>query len=328
MVNILHDKDADTAILSGKTMAIIGYGSQGKAQAHCLRDSGVKVIIGVRKDGASFKKAKEDGFEVMSIADAAKKADIIHILLPDEHHGPIYEKEIKQFMTKGKVLSCSHGFNVVFKQIVPPKDVDVILIAPKAPGTEVRKTYVAGFGVPGLYSVKQDASGKAKAIALAICKAMRYTRAGVLECTFEEETYEDLFGEQAVLCGGCVELVKAGFETLVEAGYPPEMAYFECMHELKLIVDLMYEGGIQKMNSVISNTAEWGEYQTGPRIITPETKKVMKQVLKEIEDGTFAKKWLAEARNGCPNLLKKREDLGKHQIEITGSKIRALFEKK
>ncbi len=326
-VTILHDKDADLKHLDGLTVAVIGYGSQGTAQAQCMRDSGVNVIIGSIKD-ASYDQAEKDGFDVMPIADAAKKADIIHILLPDEFHGPVYENEIKQHLTKGKVLSCSHGFNIVYKQIIPSEDVDVIMVAPKAPATEERKVFLNGFGVPGLIAVQQNPSGRAKNLALAMAKAMGFTRAGVLECTFEQETYEDLFGEQVVLCGGCVELVKTAFEVLVEAGYPPEMAYFECLHELKLIVDLMYEGGIQKMNAVISNTAEWGEYETGPKIIDAAAKDRMRQALKEIEDGTFAKKWIEESKNGAKTLLKKREELGNHQIEITGKKIRDLFEKK
>ena len=333
MVNILHDKDADEKALEGKTVAIIGYGSQGSAQALCMKDSGVSVIVGETeklggKDNPSWGKAKEDGFEVMTIEEAAEKADIIHILLPDEYHGPVYKNQIEKHMKAGKVLCCSHGFNIVYKQIVPPKEIDVIMVAPKSPATEERKAYLDGFGVPGLVAVKQDASGKARDIALAMAKAMGFTRAGVLECTFEQETYEDLFGEQNVLCGGTVDLMKYGFEVLVEAGYPPGMAYFEVLHELKLIVDLVYEGGIQKMNAVISNTAEWGEYYNGPKIIGPEVKEKMKESLKRIEDGSFAKEWLEESRNGCPNLLAKRKALGDHEIEIVGKKIRALFEKK
>ncbi len=326
-VTILHDKDADLEILKGMTIGIIGYGSQGRAQALNMRDSGIKIIIGVRK-GPSFDKAKEDGFEVLTVEEAAAKADIIHILLPDELQGGVYKNEIEKHITKNKVLSCSHGFNIIFKQILPPADVDVIMVAPKAPGTEVRKTYAAGFGVPGLVSAHQNPSGKALKIALAMAKAEGLTRAGVLECTFAQETYEDLFGEQAVLCGGAVQLIKYGFETLTEAGYPPEMAYFECLHELKLIVDLIYEGGIQKMNSVISNTAEWGEYVSGPRIIDPSVKTRMKEVLKDIESGKFAKEWMEEANGGCKKLLKNREDLGKHTIEVVGKDIRSLFEKK
>ena len=230
-------------------------------------------------------------------------------------------------MTKGKTLCCSHGFNIVFKAITPPEDVDVIMVAPKSPGSEERKAYLAGFGVPGLIAVKQNPSGKARETALAMAKAMRFTKAGCLECTFEEETYEDLFGEQTVLCGGLVELMKAGFEVLTEAGYPPEMAYFECVHEMKLIVDLIYEGGIQKMNATISNTAEWGEYEVGPKIITDKVKKAMKKALADVESGKFAKKWLREAKKGAPNLKAKREALGKHPIEVVGKQIRAMFEK-
>ena len=326
-VKILHDKDGDLKNLKGLTVAVIGYGSQGTAQAQCMKDSGVNVIIGSIKDEA-FSRAKKDGFNVMPISEAAAKGDIIHILLPDEFHGPVYEKDIKPNLKAGKVLSCSHGFNIIYKQILPPKDVDVIMVAPKAPATEERKAYLRGFGVPGLIAVKQNPSGNAKKIALAMAKSMGFTKAGCLECTFEQETYEDLFGEQAVLCGGTVQLIKYGFEVLTEAGYPPEMAYFECLHELKLIVDLIYEGGIQKMNSVISNTAEWGEYVSGEEIIGPQVKEKMKKALKAIEDGSFAKKWIAESKKGAPNLLKKRKALGKHPIEIVGKKIRSLFENK
>jgi ketol-acid reductoisomerase len=333
MINILHDNDADTAVLNGKTIAIIGYGNQGSAQALCLRDSGVKVIIGETemiggKKNPSWDKAKEAGFEVLTVASAAEKADIIHMLLPDEHHGQIYTDHIAQHMKKGKTLSCSHGFNIVYKRIVPPADVDVIMVAPKSPATEERKAYLEGFGVPGLVAVRQDASGKARALVLAMAKAMRFTRAGVLECTFEQETYEDLFGEQNVLCGGMVDLMKYGFEVLTEAGYPPEMAYFEVVHEVKLIVDLIYEGGIQKMNSVISNTAEWGEYVNGPRIIDAGVKERMKQSLKDIESGKFAKEWMEEAAKGTPNLLARRKALGEHPVEVTGKRVRSLFEKK
>ena len=327
MVKILHDSDADASVLNGKTVAVIGYGSQGSAQALCMRDSGVNVIIGSRP-GPSFDRAVADGFQVMSFSEAAEKADIIHILLPDEYHGPVYKTYIAQYMKPGKTLSCSHGFNVVFGEIVPPAGVDVIMVAPKSPATEERKAFCAGFGVPGLVAVKQNASGKALQTALAMAKAMGFTRAGVLECTFEQETYEDLFGEQNVLCGGCVDLMKYGFEVLVEAGYPPEMAYFECIHEAKLIVDLIYEGGIQKMNAVISNTAEWGEYDNGPWIIDPAVKERMKESLRRIESGEFAKKWIAEARNGAPNLKAKRAALGQHPAEIVGKRIRSLFQKK
>jgi len=326
-MNLIHDKDADLSVLNGKTVAVIGYGSQGSAQALCMRDSGVNVIIGSIKD-ASYDKAVEDGFEVMDIASAAAKADVIHILLPDEFHAPVYKNEIEASMVAGKTFSCSHGFNIIFKEIVPPADVNVIMVAPKSPATEERKAFLEGFGVPGLVAVHQNAGGDARDIALAMAKAMGFTRAGVLECTFAQETYEDLFGEQNVLCGGLVDLMKYGFEVLTEAGYPPEMAYFECVHEVKLIVDLIFEGGIQKMNAVISNTAEWGEYVNGPRIITPDVKKRMEESLKDIESGKFAKEWMAEARSGAKTLLKKREELGKHEVEIVGAKIRSLFEKK
>lgn len=327
MVKILHDQDADLAALKGKTVAVIGYGSQGSAQALCMRDSGVAVIIGSIKD-ASYDQAVTAGFKVLPIAEAAAQADIIHLLLPDEYHGPVYAKDIAAHLTSGKCLSCSHGFNIVYKQIVPPAGVDVIMVAPKSPATEERKAYLAGFGVPGLIAIKQNATGQARNLALAMAKAMGFTRAGCLECTFEQETYEDLFGEQNVLCGGTVDLMKAGFEVLVEAGYPPEMAYFECVHELKLIVDLIFEGGIQRMNEVISNTAEFGEYYNGPKIITPDVKERMRESLKRIENGEFAKTWLEESRQGCPNLLKQRKALGEHPVEVTGRRIRAMFERK
>ena len=324
---ILHDNDADLSVLSGKTIAVIGYGSQGRAQALCMRDSGLNVIIGVRK-GPSFDVAIEDGFKTVSVAEAAKEADILHMLLPDENHAPVYKEDIEPNLKPGKTLSCSHGFNFVFGEIVPPKDVDVIMVAPKSPGTEERKRFVEGFGVPGLIAVRQDFTGTARETALAIAKAEGLTRAGVLECTMEQETYEDLFGEQNVLCGGAVDLMKYGFEVLTEAGYPPEMAYFECIHELKLIVDLIYEGGIQKMNSVISNTAEWGEYINGPRILPIEVKERMKKSLEFIENGGFAKEWMNEARTGAKTLKAKREELGSHKAEIVGARIRKMFEKK
>ena len=326
-MHILHDNDADLSILNGKTIAVIGYGSQGRAQALCMRDSGLNVIIGVRK-GKSFDAAVQDGFKVVTVNEAAKEADIIHILLPDEMHGPVYREEIASEVKPGKTLSFSHGFSIVFKEIVPPAGVDVIMVAPKSPGTEERKRFVEGFGVPGLISAKVNASGQAREVALAIAKSEGLTRAGVLECTMEQETYEDLFGEQNVICGGVVDLMKYGFEVLIEAGYPPEMAYFECVHEMKLIVDLIYEGGIQKMNAVISNTAEWGEYVTGAYVIPPDVKQRMKEALEKIENGTFAREWIAEARAGAPNLKAKREALGAHPVEITGARIRSLFERK
>lgn len=326
-VKVYHDADANLDALAGKTVAVLGYGAQGRAQALCMRDSGVNVIVGVRA-GNSFKAAKADGFEVLSVDKAAKKADIIHLLLPDEKHKEVYETQIKQYVTPGKTLCCSHGFAYVFKTIVPPAGVDVIMVAPKGPGTEVRRVFEEGFGCPGLVAVFQDASGTALQTALAIAKAEGLTRGGVLECTMEQETYEDLFGEQNVLCGGLVDLMKYGFEVLTEAGYPPEMAYFECVHEAKLIVDIIYNKGIAAMNAVISNTAEFGEYYNGPKIITPDVKKRMKESLERIQSGKFAKDWLREAAKGAPKLAKKREQLGAHTVEIVGAEIRKMFERK
>jgi ketol-acid reductoisomerase len=332
-MKVLHDEDVDDSILKDKIVATIGYGAQGNAQANMLKDSGVQVVIGETeeiggKPNPSWTKAKEDGFDVMTIDEAAEKADIIQILLPDEIQKGIYENQIKPNLNAGKALYFSHGFNICFKRIVAPEGVDVIMVAPKAPGTEERKAYLAGFGVPGLVAVHQDASGKAKNTALALAKAMHFTKAGVIECTFEQETYEDLFGEQTVLCGGLVELMKNGFEVLVEAGYPPEMAYFECVHEMKLIVDLVVEGGIKRMAEVISNTAEYGMWAVGKKIIGPEVKEKMKEALKRVENGEFAKEWVEEYNKGIPFLKESRENIGKHQIEVTGEQIRKLFRKK
>jgi ketol-acid reductoisomerase len=328
MAKVYHDNDVDIKPIVSKTVGICGYGSQGHAQAQNLRDSGVKVIVAELPGTENYRKAVEHGFKPMSAADVTKQADVIQVLLPDEIQRIVYAKEIAPNLVAGKTLAFSHGFNIHFKQIVPPADVDVIMVAPKSPATEERKAFLEGFGVPGLVAVKQNASGKARDVVMAMAKAMRFTRAGVLECTFEQETYEDLFGEQNVLCGGMVDLMKYGFEVLTEAGYPPEMAYFEVVHEVKLIVDLIFEGGIQRMNSVISNTAEWGEYVNGPRIIDPSVKERMKQSLKDIESGKFAKEWMEEAKKGCPNLLAKRKALGEHPVEITGNRVRSLFEKK
>ena len=332
MVKVLRDEDADESILKDKTIAIIGYGSQGNAQANSLKDSGVKVIIGETEvlgetPNPSWQKAKDEGFEVYSIDEAAEKGDIIHILLPDEFQADVYKKQSKKHMKAGKALCFSHGFNICFKRIVPSADIDVIMVAPKAPGSEERKQYLAGFGVPGLIAVQQNASGKARDIALAMTKAMHWTRAGILECTFEQETYEDLFGEQAVLCGGVTELVKAGFDTLVEAGYPPEMAYFECLHELKLIVDLMYNGGFTGMWKAVSNTAKYGGLTRGRKIITEKTRKVMKKMLKDVESGKFAREWVRECKNGKPVLNKLQEEDFNHPIEKVGQEIRSLFKK-
>ncbi|MDA1197068.1 MAG: ketol-acid reductoisomerase [Nanoarchaeota archaeon] len=328
MVDLITDDQTTLDALQGKTVAVIGYGAQGRAQALCMKDSGINVIVGVREDGVSWKKAKEEGLEVATISDAAEKADIIHILIPDECQKEVYEKDIQQHIKAGKTLSWSHGFNVCFNRITPPTEVDAIMVAPKAPGTEVRRTFEEGFGVPGLIAVHKDVSGNAKAVALSMAKACGLSRAGVLECTFEQETYEDLFGEQAVLCGGVSELMKAGFEILVERGYPPEMAYFECMHEMKLIVDLVYKGGLTHMWDVVSNTAEYGGRTRGPKIITPEVKERMKKILDDVEDGTFAKEWMGEYEAGLPNLKRMREEESKHPIEVVGKEIRALFQKK
>ncbi len=328
MEKVLYDKDASLDALKGKTVAIIGYGAQGRAQALCMKDSGVNVIVGVREGGESWNKVQEDGLTPYTIKDAAEKGDIIHILIPDETQKDVYEKEIKQGVKNGKALSWSHGFNICFKRIVPPPGVDAIMVAPKAPGTEERKIFLEGFGVPGLIAVKQNASGKARDIALAMAKAIGLTRAGVLECTFEQETYEDLFGEQAVLCGGVSELMKAGFEVLVEKGYPPEMAYFECMHEMKLIIDLVYQGGLTRMWDVVSNTAGYGGLTRGKRIITPQVKDEMRKMLKEVEDGTFAKEWMAEYEKGLPNLKRRWDEEEKHPIEVVGKKIREMFKRK
>jgi len=324
MVKMYYDNDANLDVLQGKVIAVIGYGSQGHGQAQNLRDSGLNVIIGLRK-GKSWDVAKADGFEVYSVAEAVQKADFIQILLPDERQGQVYAEEIAPYLTEGKTLSFSHGFNIHFGQIVAPKNVDIMLVAPKGPGHLVRRVYTEGGGVPGLFAIEQDATGNARDIALAYAKGIGATRAGVLETSFKEETETDLFGEQAVLCGGASELVKAGFETLVEAGYQPEIAYFECLHELKLIVDLMYEGGLSKMRYSISDTAQYGDFMVGKRIITDETRKEMKKVLKEIQDGQFARNWIIENQVNRPvfNAIAKSEE--NHQIEQVGKELRKMM---
>ncbi|HBI03477.1 MAG TPA: ketol-acid reductoisomerase [Paenibacillaceae bacterium] len=324
MVKMYYEKDADQGLLQGKTIAIIGYGSQGHAQAQNLRDSGMNVIIGLRQ-GRSWDQAENDGFEVYSVDEAAAKADVINILLPDEQQARIYKEQIAPNMKEGTVLFFSHGFNIHFEQIVAPVGSDVLMVAPKSPGHMVRRVYTEGFGVPALVAVYQDASGKALDLALAYASGIGSTRAGVLETTFREETETDLFGEQAVLCGGASELVKAGFETLVEAGYKPEIAYFECLHELKLIVDLMYEGGLQKMRYSISDTAEFGDYNTGKRIINENTKAEMKKVLSEIQDGTFAKNWILENQSGRAAFSARRRIEREHQIEEVGAQLREMM---
>ncbi len=324
MAKIFYEKDADLSVLQGKTIAIIGYGSQGHAQAQNLRDSGLSVIIGLRP-GKSWETAKNDGFEVLEVADAATKADVIQILLPDETQAKVYKEEIEPNLKKGATIMFSHGFNVHFGQIVPTADKDVLLVAPKSPGHMVRRTYVEGFGVPGLVAVHQDATGLATQIGLAYAKGIGCTRAGVFETSFREETETDLFGEQAVLCGGTSALIKAGFETLVEAGYAPEMAYFECLHELKLIVDLIYEGGLAAMRHSISNTAEYGDYVTGPRIVTDETKKEMKRVLSDIQQGKFARDFILENQSNRAFLTATRRAESEHQLEVTGRQLREMM---
>ncbi len=326
-MKLYHDKDADVRILKNKTVAVIGYGAQGRAQARMMHDSKVDVVVGVRKDGASWKLAKKDGLKVATISDAAKKADIIHILIPDEIQREVYEKDISEHVTAGKTLSFSQGLAIVFKRIKPPKGVNTLMVAPKCRGSEECKCYLEGFGVPALICIHSDENGDAKKIALAMAKAMFFTKAGVLEGTFEQEAYEDLFGEQTVLCGGMAELIKAGFETLVEAGYPPELAYFECLHETKLIMDLIYEGGIAKMYDVVSNTAEWGGRTVGPKIIDSGVKKRMKAALKDVETGKFARGWMKEHSTGMKKMKKLRSEEKNHQIEKVGAKIRKLFER-
>lgn len=323
-VTMYYENDAEFNVLQGKTIAVIGYGSQGHAQSQNLRDSGLQVVIGLR-EGKSADKARQDGFEVLSVADATSRADVVQILMPDETQAAVYKNEIEPNLKKGAALMFSHGFNVHFGQIVAPKDNDVLLVAPKSPGHLVRRTYVEGFGVPGLIAIEQDATGNAKAIGLAYAKGIGCTRAGVIETSFKEETETDLFGEQAVLCGGVSALIKAGFETLVEAGYAPEMAYFECLHELKLIVDLIYEGGLATMRDSISNTAEYGDYVTGPRIVTEETKKAMKEVLSDIQQGKFARDFILENQANRAFLTATRRNEANHPIEVVGGQLRELM---
>jgi len=318
------EQDADLSVLNGKTVAVIGYGSQGRGQSLNLRDSGVSVIVGLRP-GKSWQKAVEEGFQVFSVSEAVKRADIVQILLPDEHQGAIYRAEIHSHLREGMCLSFSHGFNIHFGQIVPPATVDVIMIAPKGPGSMVRRTYEEGKGVPALIAIHQDVTGKAKDLALAYAKGIGATRAVVLETSFREETETDLFGEQTVLCGGVTSLIKAGFETLVDAGYAPEMAYLEILHELKLIVDLIYEGGFTKMRNAISNTAQYGDLTRGPRVIGPEVYEAMQEILTEIQSGEFAREWILENMVNRPvfNALTKEDE--EHLIEDVGKDLRSLM---
>ncbi len=325
MAKMFYEKDTNLGLLQGKKVAVIGFGSQGHAHALNLHESGVDVVVGLYEGSKSWDKVKEAGLEVATTAEAAKKADIIMILVPDEKQAKLYREEIAPYLEEGNALVFAHGFNIHFKQIVPPSNVDVFMIAPKGPGHMVRRTYTEGSGVPCLIAVEQDYSGKAKDLALAYANGIGGARAGVLETTFKDETETDLFGEQAVLCGGVTALIKAGFETLVEAGYAPENAYFECMHEMKLIVDLMYQGGMAAMRYSISDTAEYGDYVTGSRIVTDETKKEMKKVLTEIQDGTFAKKWLLENQVGRPTFNAMRRMEAEHPIEKVGKELREMM---
>jgi ketol-acid reductoisomerase len=324
-MKVYYDKDADLSLIKGKQVTIIGYGSQGHAHAQNLKDSGVHVTVGLRKGGASWGKAEAAGLTVKEVAESVKNADVVMMLLPDEQIAEVYNKEVAANIKNGAALAFAHGFNVHYGQVIPRADLDVIMIAPKAPGHTVRSTYSQGGGVPHLIAVHQDKSGSARDVALSYAAANGGGRAGVIETNFREETETDLFGEQAVLCGGTVELIKAGFETLVEAGYAPEMAYFECLHELKLIVDLIYEGGIANMNYSISNNAEYGEYVTGPRVVTEDTKKVMKDVLRDIQTGEYAKSFIIENRAGAPTLQSRRRLTADHQIEQVGEKLRAMM---
>jgi ketol-acid reductoisomerase len=324
-MKVFYDKDCDLSLIKGKNITIVGYGSQGHAHAQNLNDSGCKVTVGVRKSGPSWDKAKKAGLNVAEVSDAVKTADVVMMLLPDEQIAAVYNNDIAPNIKQGASLAFAHGFNVHYGQVVPRADLDVWMVAPKAPGHTVRSTYTQCGGVPHLVAVHADKSGKARDLALSYASANGGGRAGIIETNFREETETDLFGEQAVLCGGAVELIKAGYETLVEAGYAPEMAYFECLHELKLIVDLIYEGGIANMNYSISNNAEYGEYVTGPKIIGPEAKAAMKQCLKDIQEGEYAKSFILENRAGAPTLLSRRRITANHSIEVVGEQLRAMM---
>ncbi|MGA0984576.1 MAG: ketol-acid reductoisomerase [Burkholderiaceae bacterium] len=324
-MNVFYDKDCDLSLLKGKRIAIIGYGSQGHAHALNLNDSGMNVVVGLRKEGASWGKAEKAGLKVAEIRDAVKDADLVMLLMHDETIDKVYQADIAPVIKQNAALAFAHGFNVHYGQVSPRADLDVIMIAPKAPGHTVRGTYAQGGGVPCLIAVHQDTTGNARNVALAYASAIGGGKAGIIQTNFREETETDLFGEQAVLCGGTVELIKAGFETLVEAGYAPEMAYFECLHELKLIVDLIYEGGIANMNYSISNNAEFGEYVTGPKVVGPEAKAAMKEALVRIQTGEYAKEFILENRAGAPTLLSRRRLMAEHPIEQVGEKLRAMM---
>ncbi|HSV60569.1 MAG TPA: ketol-acid reductoisomerase [Variovorax sp.] len=324
-MKVYYDKDADLSLIKGKTVAIIGYGSQGHAHAQNLNDSGVKVVVGLRKGGASWSKVEKAGLKVAEVAEAVKAADVVMILLPDEQIANVYKNDVAPHIKEGASLVFAHGFNVHYGFVQPRADLDVWMVAPKAPGHTVRSTYTQGGGVPHLVAVHQDKSGKARDLALSYATANGGGKAGIIETNFREETETDLFGEQAVLCGGTVELIKAGFETLVEAGYAPEMAYFECLHELKLIVDLIYEGGIANMNYSISNNAEYGEYVTGPEVINDQSRAAMRNALKRIQNGDYAKMFIQEGRLNYPSMTARRRNTADHQIEVVGAQLRAMM---
>ncbi|WP_077328298.1 ketol-acid reductoisomerase [Virgibacillus siamensis] len=324
MAKVLYDQDINKEVLKGKKIAVVGYGSQGHAHALNLRESGYEVVVGLRP-GKSQQKAENDGFNVKAVADAVKEADVVMVLLPDEHQPTVYEESIKPNLKPGSAIAFAHGFNIHFNQVVPPSDVDVFLVAPKGPGHLVRRTYAEGAGVPALYGVGQDVTGNAKELSLAYAQGIGAARAGVLETSFQEETETDLFGEQAVLCGGLTSLVKAGFETLTDAGYQPEVAYFECLHEMKLIVDLLYEGGLENMRYSISDTAQWGDFVSGPRVINDETKERMQEVLSEIRSGEFAKGWILENKANRPQFHATNAKENTHLIEKVGKELRALM---
>ena len=324
-MNIFYDKDCDLSIIQGKKVAIIGYGSQGHAHALNLKDSGVDVTVGLRKDSSSWKKAENAGLKVAKVEEAVKQADLVMILTPDEFQKQLYSDVIEPNIKQGATLAFAHGFSIHYNQVVPRKDLDVIMIAPKAPGHTVRNEFATGGGIPDLIAVYQDASGQAKQVALSYAMGVGGGRSGIIETTFKDETETDLFGEQAVLCGGAVELVKMGFETLVEAGYAPEMAYFECLHELKLIVDLMYQGGIADMNYSISNNAEYGEYVTGLEVINDQSREAMRNALKRIQSGEYAKMFIAEGMSNYPSMTARRRQTAEHEIEKTGAKLRGMM---
>ena len=324
-INVFYDKDCNIELIKSKKVAMIGFGSQGHAHAENLRDSGVEVVVGLRKDGSSWKKAEAKGFKVLTVAEATKIADVVMILLPDESQSEIYEKEIKPNLKDGAYLAFGHGFNIHYKRIIPCKKMNVMMIAPKAPGHTVRSEFTKGGGIPDLIAIHQDVSGKTKELALSYASAIGGGRTAIIETTFKDETETDLFGEQAVLCGGAVSLVQAGFQTLTEAGYAPELAYFECLHELKLIVDLMFEGGIADMRYSISNTAEYGDYVSGKRVINAESKAAMKEILKEIQDGRFAKDFILEGQAGYPRMNAERANAKASLIEQTGVKLRTMM---